>query len=115
MEPHHILITSLNANTSAATYNLFYNGTPNGTASLAISASNVISTSYSVSSSNCYIRHRMHFYQYHHHLSSNSNSASVALSSNQSQTASYLINNGPKFIVPVTVASTINAVSFTYI
>ena len=45
-------MNSLAADSSTTAYNLFYNGLPNGTASLAISASNVISSSYSVTSSN---------------------------------------------------------------
>lgn len=105
-------VTALSANTSAATSFLFYSGNPNGTASFAISASNVISTSYSFSSSNSNTA-SFAFSSTTSAFASNSTSSSVSLQSNQSQTASYLINNGPKFIVPVIVASSINAVPYT--
>jgi hypothetical protein len=105
-------ILAANANTATTAYNLFYNGQPNGTASWAVSASNVISTSYSISSSNS-VTSSFAPLSISSSFAFNSTSASVAVQSNQSQTSSYLVNNGPKFIVPVTVASTTNLVPFT--
>lgn len=105
-------LVALNASTSLATSFLFYNGNPNGTASFAVSASNVISTSYSVSSSHA-ITASYSISSTSSSFASYSTSASVSLLSNQSQTSSYLVNNGPKFIVPVVVASSVNYVPFT--
>ena len=93
-------MNSLAADSSTTAYNLFYNGLPNGTASLAISASNVISSSYSVTASNS----NTSSFSLLASSAVSSLSASNSILSIMAQTASYLINNGPQFLTtPVAI------------
>jgi len=110
-------VQALNANVATTALNLNYNGTPNGTASFAITASNVATASNAITASNANLA-TLATTASHALVSDNtvqSISSSYANQTDNAATASYISNAfyGPKFIAPITIASSTGVVPWT--
>ena len=101
-------VTSSYSIESLGSLNLLYFGLDNGTASYAITASNAHVSSYSVTSTNADTS-SISISSSYSDASLYSNLSGQSLTSSLSLTASYFANYGPKFINPVTVVSTTTA------
>lgn len=104
------------ADSATQAISLFYNGTPNGTASFAVSASNAITASYAITassalSSSTSTSSSFSALGYYSSYSGTSSVASVAIQATAADTASYIASQaiGPKFITPYIIASTSSA------
>jgi len=97
-------VQSLSSETSSMSLNLFFDGiTPNGIVSLAITASNSNTSSYSISASNS----NTSSYSVTSSYSINSDTSGYSISA---QTASYINKNfGPTFITPIIVTSSMSS------
>jgi hypothetical protein len=105
------------SNTATTALNLFYNGTPNGTASFAMTASFAKSSSYATQSTHADTASLAvtTSYSYYTDTAWNASTASLAGTSSYANTASYISNAfyGPKFIVPIVIASSTAAIGWT--
>jgi len=110
-------ILSNNSNVASTALTLFYNGTPNGTASYAITTSFAKSSSYATQSTHADTASLAvtTSYSYYTDTAWNASTASIAGTSSYSATASYVSNAfyGPKFITPVVIASSTSAIGWT--
>ncbi len=110
-------ILSNNSNVASTALTLFYNGTPNGTASYAITSSFARSSSYATQSTHADTASLAvtTSYSYYTDTAWNASTASIAGTSSYADTASYISNAfyGPKFITPITIATTVVAIGWT--
>lgn len=102
--------------TATTALSLFYNGNPNGTASYAISASSTLLANNATNAASSVSSSFTTTASYAHHSdgATNSDTSSISISSSIATTASYVTQNvGPKYITPITVATSTNAIAWT--